>query len=275
MRKVILFIAAILLIACNNNDPEVTHQVTFRMPQFTAETESMAPRRAPIMDDSSDGVALTDIYVFDGTSQLAHQTSDDKDFGTITLNLTHGNHNLSFVATRSTDITVNNGIMTLNSVRPTFGKLLLLNVSASTGAQDLTLDRITGLLSITINDVFPTTANEIEFIMNPRYNQLDITTLQAVNGASWSQRVSCTAKQGQDHVNYKFNHVAPSLTDEYISDLTINIYNAGGSVIYSVTIDDVRLATNTKTKLSGNLFTAPSADVSINHSWNSDIEGTW
>ena len=280
MKKVLFFSAiAALLIGCKGqNDPEQVQAVKFKVSTFTQTTEPMgSPHKAPqatILDDEG-GTALTDLFVFDGTTQLAHQTSDAQDFGTVVLNLTHGNHNLSFILTRSAGITVSEGVMTFTSVRSTFGKLLALNVTASTGAQDLTLDRISGQLQLTINDAFPTTANEIEFVVNPRYSQLNVANLQGVNGDEWSQRVSCTAKQGQSGVSYTFNHICPSLTDEYTADVTINIYNAGGSIIYTVTIDDVRFAANTKTLLSGNLFTTPSASVGVNTSWNSNIVGTW
>ena len=255
-------------------------QVTFKVTAFEQNQEPLgAPRKAPqgtILDDEG-GTALTDLYVFDGTTQLAHQVyEDDHDaFGTVTLDLTHGNHNLSFICTRSTGITVENGVMAFGSIRPTFGKLLALNVNGSTPAQNLQLDRISGKLSITINDEFPATANQIEFVMATKYNQINVASLLGVNGAEWSQKASCTSKVGQSGVLYTFNTICPSLTEEYTSDLTINIYNAGGSVIYTVTIEDVRFAANTKTLLSGNLFTAPSASVSVNHSWNTNIVGTW
>ena len=277
MKKFLFFSAIVaLLIGCKwQNDPEQVQAVQFKVSTFTQTTEQMnAPRRSPILDDEG-GTALTDLFVFDGTTQLAHQTNDDENFGTVTLNLTHGNHNLSFILTRSSGITVSEGVMTFTSVRSTFGKLLALNVTASTGAQDLTLDRISGQLQLTINDAFPTTANEIEFVVNPRYSQLNVANLQGVNGDEWSQRVSCISKQGQSGVSYTFNHICPSITDEYTADVTINIYNAGGSIIYTVTIDDVRFAANTKTLLSGNLFTVPSASVGVNTSWNSNIVGTW
>ena len=279
--KKFLFISALIalvLVGCKSkDDPESATEkqtVTFNLNGWQQSTSSMGPRKVTILDDEG-GTALTDLFIFDGSSQVAHQTNDDANFGTVTLDLSHGNHNMSFIMTRSTGITYEDGVMTFGSVRSTFGKLLALNVTASTGAQDLTLDRISGQLQLTINDAFPTAAAEIEFVVDPRYSQLNVTNLQAVNGASWNQRVSCTTKQGQSGVNYTFNHIAPSLTDEYTADVTINIYNAGGSVIHSVTIDDVRFAANTRTLLSGNLFTAPSASISVDHSWNSDIVGTW
>jgi len=285
MKRFIYFmpLLAIALFGCKGNDePQDTQkqQIIFKVSAFEQSQEPMnAPRKAPqstILDDEG-GVALTDLYIFDGSTQVAHQVYDDDHdaFGTVTLELSHGNHNLSFICTRSTGISVENGIMSMSAVRPTFGKLLALNVTSSTPAQNLTLDRITGQLFITINDEFPSTADKIEFVLENRYSQINVASLLGVNGEEWSQKVSCTAKVGQSGVQYNFNTICPSLTDEYTSDLTINIYNAGGSVIYSVTIEDVRLASNTKTMLSGNLFTSPSASVSVSHTWNTNIVGTW
>lgn len=280
MKKTILLMAMVaVLFACKSKDePQAMQQVTFKVTAFEQTTDPMnSPRKAPqstILDDEG-GTALTDLYVFDGTTQLAHQNNDDPSFGTVTLDLTHGNHNLSFICTRSTGISVENGVMAFGSIRPTFGKTLALNVTGSTGAQNLQLDRITGKLYITINDVFPATANQIEFVMATRYASLNVATLCGVNGAEWSQKVSCTDKVGQSGAQYNFNTICPSLTEEYTSDLTINIYNSSNAVIYTVTIEDVRFAANTKTMLSGNLFTAPSASVSVNTTWNSNIVGTW
>ena len=282
MKRLFLFAAIVAaLLSCSKKDePQQKQSITFKVAAFEQTTEPMnSPRKAPqatILDDEG-GVALTDLYVFDGTTQLAHQVyaDDNAAFGTVTLDLTHGNHNLSFVATRSSGLAYSAGVLSATSLRSTFGKTLALNVSGSTPAQNLTLDRISGLLSITINDEFPATANQIEFVMATRYTSLNVATLCGTNGDEWSQKVSCTSKVGQSGVQYSFTFLAPSLTDEYTSDLTINIYNSLDAVIYSVTIEDVRLAANTKTMLSGNLFTSPSASVSVSHTWNSNIVGTW
>lgn len=265
------------IIACNNqNTPEPTQEVTFNISAFQQSAPmGIAPKQNTTILDDVDGTALTDLYIFDGSTQLAHQTSDQEDFGTITLTLTHGSHNLSFVCTRSSDISVADGTMTMGSVKPTFGKLLTLNVTNQTPAQDLTLQRLTGQLIITIQDAFPSTAKEIEFVINPRYSALDVTTLCAINGEEISQRVSCTSKVGKTDQQFTMNLLAPTLTDEYQADVTINVYGDGGTVLYSVLVEDVRLAANTKTLLSGKLFTAPSASVSVDHTWSSDIVGTF
>lgn len=272
MKKYIYLCAfAALIISCKGkNEPAQSQQVQFTVSTFEQTSQPMRAPQATILDDEG-GTALTDLFVFDGTTQLVHQTSDASDFGTVTLNLTHGSHNLSFILTRSTGITYEDGVMTMTGVRSTFGKLLALNVTKSTGEQAVVLDRISGQLQITINDAFPSAANQIEFVVDPRYSQLDVTNLQAVNGDEWSQKVSCTSKVGLSGQSYTFNHIAPSLTAEYTADVTINIYNSADAVIYTATIHNVRLAANTKTLLSGSMFTSPSANVTVNTEWQQDI----
>lgn len=279
MKKAFLCLAAVCcLVACNNqNTPEPTQEVTFHISAFeqSAAPMGIAPKQNATILDDVDGVALTDLYIFDGSTQLAHQTSDQEDFGTITLTLTHGSHNLSFVCTRSTDISVANGTMTMGGVKPTFGKLITLNVTNSTPAQDLTLQRLTGQLVITVLDAFPAATKEIEFVINPRYSALDVTTLCGTNSEEFVQRINCESKAGKTNQQFTMNLIAPSLTDEYTAALTINVYGDGGTALYCVSLDEVRLAANTKTLLSGKLFTAPSATVNVSHEWNTDIVGSF
>ena len=271
-----LFVAICCLVSCNQNNPEATKQIKFSIEAFeqTSTPLGIAPKqRATILDDT-DGKPLTDLYIFDGTTQLAHQTSDQDDFGPITLSLTHGSHNLSFVCTRSTGLTYDQGTLSATSVKPTFGTLYPLTVDASTSAQTVTLQRISGQLNITIQDAFPANATDIEFIINPRYTDLNISTLCAVNGESVTQRVSCSDKAGKTNQSFSFTHLAPSLDQEYTAQVTINTY-AGSTLLHSVIINDVRLAANTKTILTGNAFRSPSATVNADHSWNTDLVGSF
>ena len=277
MKQLLPLLALVAIFAsCNPNSPKPTQQVTFHISSFSQTTYPLnAPAKAPIYDEAENGTPLTDIYVFDGSELLCHQTSDQDDFGTITLSLTHESHNLSFIATRSTNISTANGVMTMENVRPTFGKLLTLNVTSSTPAQDLTLDRITGKLTITILDAFPEDAKEIEFVINPRYSQLDVATLLAANGQSVAQKVDCSSKAGKKDQAFSFNLLAPVLDAEYTADVTINVYNANNEVIHSVLINSVRLAANTRTLLSGEVFRATGATLNIDHSWKTDLVGTF
>lgn len=94
-----------MFLGCKSkNDPENVqqHQVTFRVPQLTVETEPMnatAVRKvAPLTDE--DGSQMTELILFDGATYLMRQQNTDPDFGTVTVMLTAGDHHLHFVATR-------------------------------------------------------------------------------------------------------------------------------------------------------------------------------
>lgn len=271
----LLLTAAALLIGCNgHNTPQVTQSVTFNVSTFSQSTEQMHAPAATILDDEG-GTALTDLYVFEGTTQLIHQTNDADDFGTVTLNLSHGNHTLSFVMTRSIGTNFASGLLTFSSVRSTFGTIASVNVTGSTGSQDITLDRISGQMIVTIEDAFPANADEIEFVIDPRYAQLDITTLKAVNGSPFTQRLSCTYKVGLSDVQYTFTHICPSLIGETTADVTINVYDNSNNQIAGVNIKDVRMAANTKTILTGKLFVTPVSTIKPNTSWNASISQSW
>lgn len=273
MKKTIIFgaIFALIFSACTSDAPAPTQTVTFNLSTFEQTTEPLKAPAAVILDDEN-GSALTDIFIFDGDNQVAHQTSDADDFGTIALPLTHGEHNLHFVATRSTGITYNDGKLFATSLRSTFGKHLALNVTSTTDDQNIELDRITGMLRITILDEFPANAAEIEFIINKRYTTLLIQDFQGFEAeGSNTIRTSCTSKVGRSGEYYTLCVLSPILNTPYTATVTINAYNAGGDNIASVTVKNVQMCSNTKTLLSGNLFNMPSANISVNTEWEEDI----
>ena len=92
MRKTILLLAMVaVLFSCNSKyAPEAQHPVTFRVPALQVDTEPMnAPRKvAPLTDE--DGQQMTDLFLFDGATQVLRQQSTDHDFGTVTVLLAEG-----------------------------------------------------------------------------------------------------------------------------------------------------------------------------------------
>ena len=270
MRK-ILFFAAICsaLIACSKSsedEPVAKESVTFKLSNFTSTIEPMsAPRKALI--DSDDG-ALTDLYLFDGSTQLAHQTSDQADFGTITVMLTTGSHNLHFVATRSTGLSYSDGILACSSLRNTFGKTIVFNVSGSS-EENVTLDRLSGKLVITINDEIPTGANSLRIQLGQRYTSVNVQTLFGVNAAAYDQSVSLSSRIGQSGYAITLHVLGPD-ADGYETTYTLTATNSSNQVIGQAT-GTLTLAPNTKTLLSGNLFTGTRSFVSLNTAWNADI----
>ena len=145
------------------------------------EPMSNAPRKvAPLTDE--DGQQMTDLFLFDGSTLLLRQQSTDPDFGTVTVMLTEGEHHLHFVATRSTELSYDDGVLNCASLRPTFGKHYDLIVSGKSD-EYVTMERITGLVVITIEDEIPADAASLRIQMGDFYKGMNPTTFAGVQGS--------------------------------------------------------------------------------------------
>lgn len=273
MKKILfLLILTLGLWSCTGNEPKQMQQVTFNVAGMQVETTQMnAPRRAPILDDEN-GTALTDLYLFDGMNQLVHQTNNDPGFGTIEVQLELGQHDLHFVATRSTGIVYNAGTMSFGSVRPTFGKHLNMNITGSSVNESVELTRITGQLIITIEDAIPNDLDSMTIELNKKYDAFNVTTFNGVNGKAYRVNVNMVNSRGTSGKSFTFNTISETFGSSYVTNLTITSYKHDGSKYIRV-IENVPIATNTKTNLSGELYKGATSNITINVEWNEDING--
>ena len=126
MKKTVMALAAgLFCAACNSDDVEVSESrtITFNVQgDFRLSTQDMT--RAL----EADGKTMTDVWVLDYVGselkQQLHQTSDDSDFGSPTMDLSLGTHHIYFIASRGTSASLNTATNTLTftSVRDTFWK---------------------------------------------------------------------------------------------------------------------------------------------------------
>lgn len=273
-KSIILLPLLALLISCSSKDDEPlkTYDVKFSVSGFTFTTSPMsAPRRAVSSLSDEDG-AMTDLYLFDGSTQLSHQTSDQSNFGTITVMLTAGNHTLHFVATRSTGLSYDGGILSATSLRNTFGKTIAINVNGSSD-ETVELERLSGKLSITINDAIPAGAASLRIQVGNMYKNLNVQTLYGVSPSAFDQTVNISGKVGMTGQTWNLPILAPA-AEGYETTFTLTATNGSGAVIGQAT-GTVTLAPNTKTLLSGNLFTGTRSFVSLNTAWNADINANF
>ena len=280
MKKTFLLCAlcALMLLGCKSkNDPENVqqHQVTFRVPQLAVEMQPMdAPairKVAPLTDE--DGSQMTDLILFDGATYLMRQQNTDPDFGTITVMLTAGEHHLHFVATRSTELSYDEGALNCASLRATFGKHYDLNV---TGGSDeyVTMDPLTGMVVITIEDEIPAGASQLRIQFGDYYKGLNPTTFAGVRSGEFDQTVSLASKVGQTDVQYKLHVLAPVYGTESSTTYTLTATNGSGEVIGQAT-GTMPINSNTKTLLHGNLFTGTRSFISLATSWGADSDVTF
>lgn len=276
MKRILPLLAALCcLVACNNNEPTPTKSVTFHVDAFHIAQEPMkAPSRAPILDDN-DGTALTDLYIFDGTTKLAHQTSDQEAFGTVSLVMEYGSHALSFIATRSDGQTYASGVLSVEGLKPTFGKIQTITIGDATDAFDITLQRVTCQLVITFTDEIPADAATLRIQMGTKYDDLDITTLNGTNGYAYNKDVAINGKAGKSGQSWTINTLAAVYGQQYTTDITLTVLRADASVIAQHIIEDVPLASNTKTLLTGEMFAGQTFGVSVDHTWAEDLQPVW
>lgn len=275
MKKALFFSAlvALTLVGCKSSDePQTKHQVTFRIHQLAVETEPMnAPavrKVAPLTDD--DGAQMTDLILFDGATYLMRQQNTDPDFGTVTVLLTAGEHHLHFIATRSTELTYDEGILNCASLRPTFGKHYDLNV---TGGSDeyVTMDRLTGQVVITIEDEIPAGAANLRIQFGDYYKGINPTTFAATRSGTFDQTVSIASKVGMTDQVWRLNVLAPIYGTESETTYTLTATNGSGDIIGQAT-GTMTICSNTKTLLHGSLFTGTRSFLSLSTAWNSDID---
>lgn len=274
MKKTILLMAMVaVLFSCKSkNEPEAHHQVTFRVPALQVETEPMsAPgvrKVAPLTDD--DGQQMTDLLLFDGATYITRQESNDPNFGTVTVMLTAGEHHLHFVATRSTELSYNEGVLNCASLRPTFGRHYDLNV---TGGSDeyVTMDRLTGMVVITIEDEIPAVAANLRIQFGDYYKGLKPTTFAGVRSGTFDQTVSIASRVGLTNQQWRLNILAPVYGEESETTYTLTATNGSGDIIGQAT-GTMTISSNTKTLLHGNLFTGTRSFLSLSTAWNSDID---
>lgn len=262
--------AALILMSCGGNEPQnlQSHQVIFHVPQVVAETQPMnGPRRTPILTDD-DGQQMTDLILFDGSTQLAHQTNADAEFGTITVLLTAGVHHLHFIATRSTGLSYDEGILNCTSLRPTFGKHYDLNVTGGSD-ENISLDRLTGQVVITIEDEIPTGASQLRIQVGDYYKSINPTNFAATRSGEFDQTVNISGKVGLSGQIWTLNILVPTYQTEKTTTFTLTATNTSGDIIGQAT-GTMTINSNTKTLLHGNLFKGTRSFLSLTTAWNAE-----
>ena len=270
-------LAGLCLSSCKNDEPQRQEAVTFHVQGLKAESTPMdnatgsanAPRKvAPLTDD--DGAQMTDLILFDGATYLTRQQSTDPNFGTVTVMLSLGEHHLHFIATRSTELTYENGTLNCASLRPTFGKHYDLTVNGGSD-ESITLQRLTGQVVVTIEDEIPAGASQLRIQFGDYYKGINPTTFAATRSGTFDQTVNNASKVGLSNQTWTLNVLPPVYGEAHETTYTLTATNTGGDVIGQAT-GTMSWNSNTKTLLHGELFTGTVAAFSLNTAWNADID---
>lgn len=272
---------AVLLTACSKEEPAAdatgTVAVTFKVEGdfvFQDMTRSL----------NADGKALTDLWVLDyvdGTlKQQLHQTSEDENFGTPTMDLAVGSHHVYFVASRGKNPTLDTSAHTIvwGTASDTFYKDYAVNVvpTSTATSHSVTLDRAVTRFKVSIADPLPEDLATVDITPATWYLGIDYLTGEHA-GAVTAQTITQVIPDGYaGRTDVSISIFSFSGAADWQTNISIVGKTASGGVLGSVSLTDVPFRRNRSTDFSGPLFSANgSMTITLNDAWDDPYEGTW
>lgn len=258
-----------------NADVKETKNITFAVRGGFSQTFT---RATTAVGETS----MTDLWVLDYVDgelvQQVKQASTDEDFGSPTLSLTLGSHEIYFVASAGGSPVLNTDghKITWGVPRDTFWKKLSLGVSASTGGnQSVTLERVATRLSVNIEDALPAELAKIEIQPQTWYYGVDYLTGGGTDAKSEAFTINIPASYA-GRTNTMVAVFGMSMADEFTTDVTIRAKDGDGGTITSEVIDDAPMQRNRSTDYTGTLFLSENVyGVSVDDTWGTAYQGTW
>lgn len=273
--------AGLLCAACNSDDVEVSESrtITFNVQgDFRLSTQDMTRTL------EADGKTMTDVWVLDYVGgelkQQLHQTSDDADFGTPTMDLSLGTHHIYFIASRGAGASLNTTThaLTFTSVRDTFWKDYEITISGGTssGNRSVTLDRIATKLKLTFTDAIPEGAATFNVTPSSWYYGVDYTTGEP-SAATADGTITVSIPSSEiGVVNESVSIFGFSSATEWTTDVTVDCKTSDSGVLGSAIIAAAPFVRNRVSEYTGPLFTAGGGmTLSLNTEWDESYQGTW
>lgn len=306
--KSTIFVAvlALLAAACSNdcNDDEVekpvegseiTAPVTVHVNDFSIVMESLAPEggttRAADDPASYQGVGAIDLVFFDAAGSITYSKTQYKadggtytTFGEFTCNLPVGHYTMvaigrgyydgdGFILTSPTE-----AAYTSERPRETLCKVQSITVTNTSPLDfDVTLDRITAMLTIQSTDGRPAGISKIRTTYSKGGKSFNPTTGLATSNTGFWQTNSPSAAVGSTIKVNSCPLLASANDEEERIDITIEVLDAGDNVLFTKVVKDVPFKRNNITIVSGKLFTTGSSSfgIKLNTEWGPGYEVTF
>jgi hypothetical protein len=276
-------VAAMMAACSNDNDNSVLGdsfaRITFNVTgDFTLTTHDLTRSLTADNKDMTDVWCLD--YVDGVLQQQIHQTSDDDDFGTPTINLSMGTHHIYFIASRGTGATLNTDAKTLTftKVLDTFYKDYEITITAGTssGSRNVALDRIVTKLKVTFSDAIPTGAATFNVTPASWYYGFNYKSGEPIS-ATANQTITLNIPDTEyGKTNVFLSVYGFSSTTEWTTDIDLNCKTSSDAVLGSATINDAPFVRNRVSEYTGPLFgDNGSMTLSLNTDWSTSYTGTW
>lgn len=283
MRK-ILFSAAVLLMfaacekgyvaetegesAADGSADEGSVSVTFRVVSLEqTDFDGVSSSSASSSSSVADYCTRINLAAFDadGNKTRVNQTSDDDDFGTLTLSLSEGTYEVVILAHNCTGNATISSCEEIkfpnNKMTDTFYYYGELTVSGD-NSYDITLARAVAMFRFIVTDATPETVTQMQFYYTGGSSTFDaVTGYGCVNSRQTEVRdVDDDAYTGQSQYEV---YTLPHALDDTLK-VVVTALDSSGATILERTFTDVPVTVNKITQYTGEFFTSVTDAVSNN-----------
>lgn len=268
MKKILfIMLTAVAMVGCKSDEPSspTSGKIKFNVLGLDVLQERFdAPKRV-VNDDpfTPTQAGLTELWLFEGTTLLAHQQSGDANFGSPELELTFGQHAITIIGSGTTNQTFSDGTWSGKDPKDCFGAVHNVNVTSTTGEQAVVLTRCYYGLQWMSEDVVPANAAKVEVTVS-NYRKTLLASL--AGGASDTRTISASVAS---YIGKTVTVSAYGFTEVYSTEeqvhTTYTIKDADGNVIVHHE-KDVPVLSGRATIIKGNMFGgAASASVMVDN----------
>jgi len=266
MKKFIPLMLILALISCKNNDePVATNSVNFKVTSLQVGMSANTPSRKASSDMSLTKSGLTNLWVFEGNKLLCHQVSTDANFGLPAVDLTTGQHTLTFVASSQNNQQFVNGVWSAKSASETYGKVFTVNVQMNMSTQSVILNRANYVLKWESLDNPTSSVDSIEVSITGMRK----TLLGGLAGGTVNNSYKVKGKPQSKGVQASSTGFCRIIDTDEIVTTTFTAYSSTGDTLYRHTVD-VPILSNRTTIIKGNLFSSEATFVQVNSDFLAD-----
>ena len=275
---------ATILTACNSDDMHETDATSTTTITFSMTGDFQLTAHDFTRSLEADGKTMTDVWVLDYVGgelkQQLHQTSDDTDFGSPTMDLSLGAHHIYFIASRGAGASLNTAThaLTFTSVRDTFWKDYEITISSGTssGNRSVTLERIVTKLKLTFTDAIPEGAATFNVTPSSWYYGVDYMTGEP-SEATANGTITVNIPSSEIGVtNESVSIFGFSSATEWTTDIAVDCKKNDDTVLGSATIASAPFQRNRVSEYTGPLFSDNgSMTLSLNTTWDDSYQGSW
>lgn len=280
-----LLVSAVMLAGCEKGIENVAgkpNEANAKVVTFDVRGDFSSPTFTRAL--SANGTAMTELWAFDFVDgacvNVVHQTAEDDNFGSPSMELENGVHTVCFVVSRGEGCTINDSENTLEwkTVKDTFWGSVDLTITPMSDANVVvTLGRVATKFRVAIDDEVPANVAQIAITPESWYYGLNYLTGKAcVLKYEQERPVSVPAAYIGTTGQLAVSIFGISDAEEWSTDVAVVAKDGDGETISSATIAAATFKANRQTSYSGRLFGKSGAfTLSLDDEWLSDYIGTW